>query len=256
MHFLDANSLEIFWTLEFSSPLEVEVCGSFVFRKSPNLLVSLRVFGARSWIPWIHQRFGGMQQPRCQLCRTLFGSSESWRRSESVNHIFRSWMWFQLSSCLDILLMVQKSQGQPPVGCFWNPANNGINYQPQLVQDFSHQQYCMYVNVYVYIYIQIQCMWVLTRGNWTLQNIGKDLPKLETGGLFLKKSGQLIMILIILMMMMMMMMMMDTMCVYIYIHMWHVHITYMNTWWAPAPMNLANCEAEAWWNAVASNGFA
>ena len=23
----------------------------------------------------------------------------------------------------------------------WNPINNGINYQPQLVQDFSHQQY-------------------------------------------------------------------------------------------------------------------
>ena len=32
-----------------------------------------------------------------------------------------------------ILLMVQKSQGQPRFGCFWNVVNNGINYQPQLV---------------------------------------------------------------------------------------------------------------------------
>ena len=27
------------------------------------------------------------------------------------------------------------------LGWCWNPINNGINYQPQLVQDFSHQQY-------------------------------------------------------------------------------------------------------------------
>ena len=31
-------------TLEFSSPPEVEVCGHFVFRKSPNLLSFLFVF--------------------------------------------------------------------------------------------------------------------------------------------------------------------------------------------------------------------
>ena len=42
-----------------------------------------------------------------------------------------------LFSCF-ILFMVQKSQTTT-----WdvsNPINNGINYQPQLVQDFSHQQ--------------------------------------------------------------------------------------------------------------------
>jgi len=36
-------------------------------------------------------------------------------------------------------LMVQKSQTTT-----WdvsNPVNNGVNYQPQLVQDFFHQQY-------------------------------------------------------------------------------------------------------------------
>ena len=27
------------------------------------------------------------------------------------------------------------------LGCYKFPVNNGINYQPQLVQDFSHQQY-------------------------------------------------------------------------------------------------------------------
>ena len=46
-----------------------------------------------------------------------------------------------------ILLMVQKSQGQPPFGwCAKTLVNNGRNYQPQLVQlvsrisDFFHQQ--------------------------------------------------------------------------------------------------------------------
>ncbi len=29
----------------------------------------------------------------------------------------------------------------------WNPINNGKNYQPQLVQDFSHQQYLQHFNV-------------------------------------------------------------------------------------------------------------
>ena len=71
----------------FLTPGSWSLCRHFVFR-----LVSFRVFWARSWIPLIHQRFGDTQQPRCQLCRTLFGSSESWRRSESQNHIFRSWM--------------------------------------------------------------------------------------------------------------------------------------------------------------------
>ncbi len=27
------------------------------------------------------------------------------------------------------------------LGWCWNPINNGINYQPQLVQDFFHQPY-------------------------------------------------------------------------------------------------------------------
>ena len=34
--------------------------------------------------------------------------------------------------CRVILLMLQKSQGQPPFGCFWNPVNNGIFSQSQL----------------------------------------------------------------------------------------------------------------------------
>ena len=38
-----------------------------------------------------------------------------------------------------LLLMVQKSQ--TTTGMFKSAVNNGINYQPQLVQDFSHQQY-------------------------------------------------------------------------------------------------------------------
>ena len=29
-----------------------------------------------------------------------------------------------------------------PTGMYKTPVNNGINYQPQLVQNFSHQQYC------------------------------------------------------------------------------------------------------------------
>ena len=37
----------------------------------------------------------------------------------------------------EILLMVQKSCTRD----VWNPVNNGISYQPQLVQDFFHQQY-------------------------------------------------------------------------------------------------------------------
>ena len=32
---------------------------------------------------------------------------------------------------------------QPPKGCFKNLANNGINDQPQLVQDFFHQLYLL-----------------------------------------------------------------------------------------------------------------
>ena len=35
-----------------------------------------------------------------------------------------------------ILLMVQKSQGQPPKGCI-KPVNNGINHQPQLAAGFQ-----------------------------------------------------------------------------------------------------------------------
>ena len=39
---------------------------------------------------------------------------------------------------LDILLMVQKSGY---LGCIPNPVNTGITCQPQLVQDYFHQQY-------------------------------------------------------------------------------------------------------------------
>ena len=58
------------------------------------------------------------------------------------------WMIDDLSGQIET---VETKQGQPPtvdgseipnnhLGCIKNPVNNGINYQPQLVQDFSHQQ--------------------------------------------------------------------------------------------------------------------
>ena len=34
----------------------------------------------------------------------------------------------------------------------WKPINNGISYQPQLVQDFSHQQYLSYLDVFWWIF--------------------------------------------------------------------------------------------------------
>ena len=54
--------------------------------------------------------------------------------------------WFSMADFfwgLKILLMVQKSQGQPPFGCFWNLVNNEINHQPQLViaGSLKHQLY-------------------------------------------------------------------------------------------------------------------
>ena len=53
--------------------------------------------------------------------------------SHEKNHLT-----FHYTVCL-MLLMVQKSHSQPP-GMYKTPVNNGINYQPQLVQDLSHQQ--------------------------------------------------------------------------------------------------------------------
>ena len=37
--------------------------------------------------------------------------------------------------------MVQKFPSQPPGMVRINPVNNGKNYQPQLMQNFFHQQY-------------------------------------------------------------------------------------------------------------------
>ncbi len=54
--------------------------------------------------------------------------------------------WFPLSqwtAWLDMLLLMEEI----PVPTTWdvkNLVNNGINYQPQQVQDFSHQQYHAY----------------------------------------------------------------------------------------------------------------
>ena len=52
--------------------------------------------------------------------------------AEATN--FHSWMIIWFSQV--ILLMVQKSQGQPPFGCFWNPVNNERFTQTQLVSEW------------------------------------------------------------------------------------------------------------------------
>ena len=61
-------------------------------------------------------------------------------------------------SHLKLRMILLMAEIQQPPGMVLKPVlNNGINYQPQLVQDFSHQQYVCVMYVYnifcIYIYM-------------------------------------------------------------------------------------------------------
>ncbi len=59
-------------------------------------------------------------------------------QKENNQHIRKPYMLIHVSIFLVILLMAEILHH---LGWCWNPINNGKNYQPQLVQDFIHQQY-------------------------------------------------------------------------------------------------------------------
>ena len=65
------------------------------------------------------------------LCLSSLGWSKWWEKPGEKKH-------------LDIYGLVTTVDGRNPIpnhlGCIGNPVNNGISYQPQLLQDFFHQQ--------------------------------------------------------------------------------------------------------------------
>ena len=57
-----------------------------------------------------------------------------------------------------ILLMVQKSSDHH-LGMYKCLVNNGINYQPQLMQDFLHQQYASIWNLNLSSFNELNKIW-------------------------------------------------------------------------------------------------
>ena len=98
---------------------------------------------------------------------------------------------------------------------------------------------------------------VLARGNWTLQKNRKRSSKTRNWRIYVFYQ------MIIIMMHIMMMMKISCVCVciyiYTYIYMMHTYYIHEDLVGSHSHEFSANCEAEAWWNAVppmASHGFA
>ncbi len=74
---------------------------------------------------------------RC-LCADLY-SIRCWECTCHLDVFYFCWL-----ATVDVWNPARK----PPGMSVWNPINNGKNYQPQLVQDFSHQQYSEFFLVF------------------------------------------------------------------------------------------------------------